>query len=141
MIRTVFWDSAAFVALINQRDTFNQQAKMLAFELGKQQAKLITTDAVLSETISGLSSVIWRATVTEMINRLQQSAKTNVVEIVHIDPTLWHRGWQLWKQRLDKDWSLIDCISFIVMQDYGVTEAFTSDHHFEQAGFTRLMKK
>ena len=42
-------------------------------------------------------------------------------------------------QRLDKDWSLTDCISFIVMRRRGLTDALTSDHHFEQAGFTILL--
>ncbi len=43
-------------------------------------------------------------------------------------------------RRLDKDWSLTDCISFAVMQERSLTEALTSDHHFEQAGFTALLK-
>ena len=46
----------------------------------------------------------------------------------------------LFAKRPDKEWSLTDCISFIVMQEYGLTEALTADHHFEQAGFTILLK-
>jgi predicted nucleic acid-binding protein len=49
------------------------------------------------------------------------------------------RGFDLFSQRPDKEWSLTDCISFVVMQDYGVTDALTSDGDFEQAGFTKLM--
>ncbi len=40
----------------------------------------------------------------------------------------------------DKDWSLTDCISFVVMHERGITEALTADHHFEQAGFVALLK-
>jgi hypothetical protein len=51
------------------------------------------------------------------------------------------RGIQLYNSRLDKDWSLTDCISFVVMRERGITEALTGDHHFEQAGFTTLFKQ
>ncbi|PKO21050.1 MAG: hypothetical protein CVU38_16825 [Chloroflexi bacterium HGW-Chloroflexi-1] len=59
--------------------------------------------------------------------------------MIHVDPALWQRGWQLFIERPDKDWSLTDCISFLVMQDRKIRRAFTSDHHFEQAGYVKLM--
>jgi hypothetical protein len=51
------------------------------------------------------------------------------------------RSWQLLKSRPDKNWSLTDCISFVVMQGRGIKAAFTADRHFEQAGFECLLKK
>ena len=53
---------------------------------------------------------------------------------------LFDAGVSLYSRRQDKDWSLTDCISFAVMQQQGLTDALTADHHFEQAGFTLLMK-
>lgn len=47
---------------------------------------------------------------------------------------------QLYTQRPDKDWSLTDCISFVVMKQHGLTEALTADRHFEQAGFKALLR-
>jgi len=44
-----------------------------------------------------------------------------------------------YSNRLDKEWSLTDCVSFAVMQEKQINQAFTSDHHFEQAGFIKLM--
>jgi predicted nucleic acid-binding protein len=49
-------------------------------------------------------------------------------------------GFALYGERLDKEWSLTDCISFVVMHDHQLTEAATADHHFEQAGFRALLK-
>ncbi|MFM5956954.1 MAG: PIN domain-containing protein, partial [Dolichospermum sp.] len=43
-------------------------------------------------------------------------------------------------QREDKEWGLVDCISFIVMQDRGITDALTADTHFQQAGFRALLR-
>jgi len=48
-------------------------------------------------------------------------------------------GLNLFNSRSDKQWSLTDCISFVVMQEQGVTEALTANRHFEQAGFFSLL--
>ncbi len=61
-------------------------------------------------------------------------------ELVHIDPQLMQKGIQLFKDRPDKEWSLVDCIGIEVSKEYKIEEIFTADRHFEQAGFTRLMK-
>lgn len=61
-------------------------------------------------------------------------------QVVPIDQALFDAGLALYGARLDKDWSLTDCISFVVMQREGITEALTGDHHFEQTGFVALLK-
>jgi hypothetical protein len=61
------------------------------------------------------------------------------LQIIPLSSDLLNLGWMLYSQRLDQDWGLTDCISFIVMMNEGITEAFTSDRHFEQAGFSKLM--
>jgi uncharacterized protein len=60
------------------------------------------------------------------------------MEIVHIDETIWSKGWTMLEQMTDKEWSLADATSFLVMRRYGMTEAFTTDKHFNQAGFLRV---
>ena len=55
--------------------------------------------------------------------------------IVKHNDDLYHKGLKLYAERPDKDWSLTDCISFVVMREHQITEALTGDHHFEQAGF------
>jgi predicted nucleic acid-binding protein len=61
------------------------------------------------------------------------------VEIVADEEELFERGLRLYEQRLDKQWSLTDCISFVVMQRKRIKEALTGDHHFEQAGVVALL--
>jgi hypothetical protein len=48
-------------------------------------------------------------------------------------------GLDLFADRPDKNWSLTDCVSFVVMHGEGLTEALTGDNHFEQAGFKALL--
>ena len=52
---------------------------------------------------------------------------------------LLEQGMDLYARRPDKEWSLTDCISFVVMSQNGLEEALTGDHHFEQAGFRILL--
>lgn len=55
------------------------------------------------------------------------------------DEEQWNKGVDLFDARQDKQWSLTDCISFVAMQDHGVRDALTGDHHFVQAGFNALL--
>jgi predicted nucleic acid-binding protein len=57
------------------------------------------------------------------------------VLIVGPEPETFTQGIELYRNRPDKNWSLTDCISFVVMKREGITEALTGDRHFEQAGF------
>ena len=54
---------------------------------------------------------------------------------VHIN----RKGWRLYRERPDKDWGAIDCISFTIIQERNIVEALTGDRHFEQAGFVALL--
>lgn len=59
--------------------------------------------------------------------------------IVSVDAELFESGLARYESRPDKDWSLTDCISFVVMERHGVADALTGDHHFTQAGFRALL--
>ena len=62
------------------------------------------------------------------------------IEVVWVDGILHERAMQLLESRLDKLYSLCDAISFVLMKDRGLTKALTTDHHFEQEGFRRLLR-
>ena len=101
-------------------------------------AKRATHDAefVLLEMADALSGPSLRGHTVTFINGLRRLA------VLHIFPAtsgLLADGWTLYSQRPDKEWGLTDCTRFVVMTQEHVTQAFTSDHHFEQAGFVKLL--
>jgi hypothetical protein len=68
-----------------------------------------------------------------------ENSNPTPVSIIPASPSLLADGWTLYSERPDKEWSLTDCTSFVVMTHEHMTQAFTSDHHFEQAGFVKLL--
>jgi hypothetical protein len=72
-----------------------------------------------------------------LVQRLRADANSTIVEA---NRAIFDAGFDLYSQRPDKDWSLTDCISFVVMNRLRLTEALTADRHFEQAGFKVLLK-
>ena len=77
-----------------------------------------------------------REPVLAFMSDLQRSP---LVEVVYVDETLHRAALTFLQERLDESWSLCDAVSFLLMRRYGVLEALTTDRHFEQAGFVRLL--
>ncbi len=71
---------------------------------------------------------------------LEAATEGNFVEVVFVDEGLHRAAVGLLSRRLDKSYSLCDAVSFILMESRGLREALTTDHHFEQAGFVRLLR-
>ncbi len=136
-MRKVFVDTAAWLALINIKDDFHHSAINIRKQLKREGYSFVTTDFVFLEVADALTSPQFRKQTIMFINRFRSLPDLLVIPV---SDTLFQEGWQLYSQRLDKDWGLTDCISFVVMQQESITEAFTTDKHFEQAGFIRLLK-
>src|SRR2546426_796973 len=83
------------------------------------------------ETSNALAPPSWRAYAVALIDHVRSRPDVVVQEMT---PDLWQRGWDLYRNRPDKAWSLTDCISFLVMQDNSLTDALSADEHFRQAG-------
>ena len=132
----VFVDTAAWLALVNKDDDLHDQAIQVKQRLQAERSSLITTDFIFLEVADALATAKFRRITITYIQRLRELANLNILPV---SEGLYSQGWQLYCQRLDKDWGLTDCISFVVMQQESVSVAFTSDRHFEQAGFKRLL--
>lgn len=134
MSRKIFVDTLFVVALINQRDTYHRKATELADVFENQP--LVITDAVLLEIGNALSRN-FKSQATQIIEHFLSSSE---VEIVHLTPQLFQQACDLYGSYLDKEWGLVDCVSFTVMRQMKLTSALTFDQHFVQAGFEALMR-
>ncbi len=130
----VFADSLYFFAALNPRDKAHQKATEFA---AKHDERTVTTAWVLTELADGLAATPQRGAFARLVARLQADPHN---EIVPPTEELMARGTELYDSRPDKEWSLTDCISFVVMQDREIADALTGDHHFEQAGFRALLR-
>lgn len=131
-----FLDTSYLVAITHKRDQYHKQAVELSKTL-KKPVRLVTTSAVLMEFGNMLSSVHLRDKAFRYIQLLQDDRQT---EIVPVSQELFESTLAMFGKYQDKDWGLVDCMSFLVMNEKGVTYALTSDEHFEQAGFVSLLK-
>jgi predicted nucleic acid-binding protein len=133
-MKAVFADAFYFVALVNRADQHHRKAVAAAEKL---DSSIVTTEWVLAEFADALAESASRRIVPQFIQQLRNDPK---IKIVTASGELFQRGLDLYQQRPDKKWSLTDCISFVVMNDEELREALTGDEHFQQAGFTALLR-
>lgn len=135
MDRKVFLDTSYAIALIVNNDINHSNASLLSKKLFQQKIQTITTELILIEIADSLSKIKFRHESIGTTDKLRQ-----ISQIVEIEKIILQQAWSLYKSRTDKEWSLTDCYSFIVMKKYGIKQALTTDKHFEQAGFEILLK-
>src|SRR5439155_12462168 len=116
-------------------DQYTLRALFPATQPETNDRPLITTPAVLIEIGNALAKQRYRAAAVQLLNALHADAS---VEIIALTDDLYFEAFALYQSRTDKDWGLTDCISFVVMTQRRLTDALTSDQHFEQAGFRAL---
>lgn len=133
-IKRVFADATFYIAVASPRDQLHAIASQFSAAF---RGRVVTTEYVLTEVGNSLSSPTQRGAFLNMVARITADANT---EIVPSSSELWQRGLDLYKRRMDKNWSLTDCISFVVMEESGLSDALTADRDFEQAGFNVLLK-
>ncbi len=129
-----FLDTAYVLALLNSNDIYHKQATALLSSMQSAQEVWIT-EAVLIE----IGNALARSNRSAAVAFINSCYVTPNVRIVSVDSPLLKRAIDFYNNREDKEWGLTDCISFIVMEDYGLTEALTTDEHFQQAGFHALL--
>jgi len=132
----IFVDTGYLIALINQSDRHHLAAAGWARKLMNSPQPCITTSAILVEFADGICKArVWQR-FRSVFDFLRNDPRTKVVDV---DRNLFDRAVELRNARVDKDWGLTDCLSFVVMQDSESTDALSCDSHFVQAGFRALL--
>ncbi len=136
LMNKVFLDTSYAVALSAPSDENHQRAAELAEEMEAEGTHFVTTRAIMLEIGNALAKVRYRHAAVRLLSALENDPR---VEIVPASEELYRRAVEIYRDRLDKEWGLIDCMSFVVMSDQKLADALTADDHFRQAGFRVLL--
>ena len=128
----VFADTFYYLALLDETDQFHDEAVTLTLD---GRWSVVTTSWVLVELANALAVPPNRRLFCQFETALRDRTDVTVVPPRR---DVFNAGLDLYRSRPDKEWSLTDCMSFVVMQRQGITDALTGDHHFRQAGFNAL---
>ena len=131
----MFLDTSGLLCVHNAAEPQHLSAKTHF----KRHRNKITTSYVLAELIT-LAFVrgMARGPTLRFVRKLIES---RTVSVTWVDKRLHLAAMELLGQREDKGYSLCDAVSFLLMKERNITDALTTDHHFEQEGFQRLLRE
>lgn len=133
--KSIFLDTNGWFALFNVKDALHTTADAVWRELGHEGFSIVLTDWIVAETGNGLARTPARSLFAKTVGQMMEN---RCVRLLPVTPNLLKRALDLYASRSDKTWGLVDCASFTVMSEEGIVDAFTTDQHFAQAGFTCL---
>jgi predicted nucleic acid-binding protein len=129
----IFVDTSAWLALADAHDRDHPPAREFGTRLARGEfGKQITTNYVLTETVTMLRRRLGLAAALRFHSSLEES---RAVQTFWIEPVHHREAIALMADHDDKQWSLTDCTSFVVMRGLGVADAFAFDRDYAQAGF------
>ncbi len=133
----VLVDTAGFLALWDAADEHHGAATRLQQQLRKKRRRFLTTDYIVDETATLLLKRHSHAAAADFLTTVERS---EALRLEWIGPDRFHVASAYFRRHADKAWSFTDCVSFVTMRELRVTDAFTTDNHFRQAGFVPLLR-
>lgn len=136
---SLFVDTSGWAYLVDRSTDLHHEVQTIYQQALNRQRLLVTTNYIIAELVALLTSRsrISRQQIILFVDALKAAPQ---VEVIHVNTELDVTAWMLLKAGTDKEWSLVDASSFVIMTKYGMTEALTTDHHFTQAGFIQYPK-
>jgi uncharacterized protein len=138
MLDELFADTSFWVAFILRRDPLYLRARTLLTQLGNR-IKIVTSEFVLLEFLNHFSGY-GELEREKAIAAWKDICNSPLIEVTPATTSLFARAATLYEKASDKQWSLTDCASFVIMRERKIMNALTFDHHFEQAGFKAMMR-
>lgn len=133
----VFADTTFWIAGLEDRDELHERALLWKQRLSR--SAVVTTQMVLTELLAFFAARSFRR--EEAVELCDVLYADNYTMIIPQSNELFFDALDLYRARLDKTWSLVDCASFVVMDALEIEDALTHDIHFEQAGFSALLRR
>lgn len=134
-MKQIFVDTWYLIAITNVRDVSHEKAKRIASRLGS--TFLVTSEGVLTEYLNFFSARVKdiRMAAVSTVNKLETYEK---LEVIHQDHAYFEKSLTLYHSREDKNYSLTDCFSMVIMKENGISEVLTNDNGFVQEGYTKI---
>lgn len=134
-IDTLFVDTSAWLALADESDQYHKQAICIYPRLLKSFHYLITTNFVIAETYILIRRFIGHQAAMVFLESITTSSR---IRKIYSDRALEEKAENILRKYKDQDFSYTDAVSFVVMKQFGIGQAFTFDKHFITAGFTLI---
>ena len=137
----LFVDTSHLIALFNDDDAFHAAAVEAAARVASStDTRLTLTVMILEEFLTDFARADARSKrrAADFVRRLLE---TETVDVIDVDRALLERGIELYARRLDKAYSMVDCISMVVCRDLGISDVLTTDRDFEREGFVALLRE
>jgi predicted nucleic acid-binding protein len=135
-VKSIFVDTAFWVARMDSKDQLFERSGEVAKQLVSIQ--LVTTDAVLIEVLNFFSAAGSHFR-SASANLIEDIIDNPYIEVIYHGRGLLRAATEFYRKRLDKGYSLTDCLSMLIMHDRGISEILTDDKHFRQEGFVTLL--
>ncbi len=138
-MRVAYVDSSFYIAFVHTRDVDHAKATSLSLEPDTANTRYVPSPAVILEVLAFFSRLgpRIRERAAFLAGRLIESS---VVDVVALDEHILRAAIDLYRRRLDKRYSLTDCLGMIICRERNITEVLTTDGDFEAEGFTILLK-
>jgi len=125
----IFLDTGYLIALVNKKDNLHD----IAIEASnKFHGPFFTTQLILIELANSLCLPPQRQLAIDIIEKTKEDPLTTILSL---SSDRFEKALSLYKKRSDKSWGMVDCFSFIVMDEFGIKQGLTFDEHFRQAGY------
>lgn len=134
-----FGDAGYWIALIDGADELHESASRYERLIAVENSRVVTTQLVLNEVLNPRSGTTrrQRQAAVALVERIERNPN---IAIEPQTPELFEAAFNYFRRRLDQEWSITDCASFLVMERLGIWRALTGDHHFTQAGFFAMLR-
>ncbi|MBX3016125.1 MAG: type II toxin-antitoxin system VapC family toxin [Caldilineaceae bacterium] len=137
-MRKIFVDTSAWAAITDNRDT-NHSAVVHFMKQIARASHLVITDYILDEAYTLLLMNVGYSATVSFKQKLDMMRQQKIVSVYWVTEAMIGQAWSIFERfNVDKRWSFTDCVSYAVMMELNITEAFTFDHHFSQMGLRRL---
>jgi predicted nucleic acid-binding protein len=130
-----FADTWFWIGLLHEPDQHHKAARAIYKKIAGSQ--IVTSEMVLAEVLNVFRKFgpRWRTICCDYIDLLR--TRTEIVVVVQTSD-YFRRGVAKYRKHDDKEWSLVDCTSFLIMEERGINAALTGDRHFAQAGYVMV---